>query len=103
LLIDRVTQSAASLQAENPGRAVPADLVTTSASGLDPDITPAAALYQVPRVARERGASENDLRQVITKHTARRQLQFLGESRVNVVELNLDLDATYPVQKRASK
>jgi potassium-transporting ATPase KdpC subunit len=102
-LIDRVKQSADSLQAENPGKPVPVDMVTTSASGLDPDMTPAAADFQVRRVARERGMSEDQLRQLVAKHTAGRQWQLLGEARVNVLELNLDLDATYPQQKRASK
>jgi K+-transporting ATPase ATPase C chain len=82
---------------------VPVDLVTTSASGLDPEITPAAADFQVLRVARERGMSEEQLLRVVAKHTAGRQLQFLGEARVNVLELNLDLDAAYPAQKRASR
>jgi len=102
-LIDRIKQSADTLQAENPGKPVPVDLVTTSASGLDPEITPAAADFQVLRVARERGMSEEQLLRVVAKHTAGRQLQFLGEARVNVLELNLELDAAYPLQKRASK
>jgi potassium-transporting ATPase KdpC subunit len=102
-LIDRVKQSAETLQAENPGKPVPVDLVTTSASGLDPEITPAAADFQVLRVARERGMSEEQLRRVLARHTAGRQWQFLGEARVNVLELNLDLDAAYPLQKRASQ
>jgi K+-transporting ATPase ATPase C chain len=79
---------------------VPVDLVTTSASGLDPEITPAAADFQVLRVARERGMSEEQLRRLLARHTAGRQWQFLGEARVNVLELNLDLDAAYPAQKR---
>jgi K+-transporting ATPase ATPase C chain len=102
-LIDRIKQSADSLQAENPGKPVPVDLVTTSASGLDPEITPAAADFQVLRVARERGMSEEQLRRLLARHTAGRQWQFLGEARVNVLELNLDLDAAYPLQKRASQ
>jgi K+-transporting ATPase ATPase C chain len=102
-LIDRVKQSADSLQAENPGKPVPVDMVTTSASGLDPEITPAAADFQVPRVARERGISEDQLRQLVARHSAGRQFQLLGEPRVNVLELNLELDAAYPAQKRASK
>jgi K+-transporting ATPase ATPase C chain len=102
-LIDRIKQSADTLQAENPGKPVPVDLVTTSASGLDPEITPAAADFQVPRVALERGISEDQLRQLVAKHTAGRQFQLLGEPRVNVLELNLELDAAYPAQKRASK
>jgi K+-transporting ATPase ATPase C chain len=102
-LIDRVKQSVDSLQAENPGKPVPVDMVTTSASGLDPEITPAAADFQVPRVARERGITEDQLQRLVAKHTAGRQAGFLGEARVNVLELNLDLDAAYPLLKRASK
>jgi potassium-transporting ATPase KdpC subunit len=92
-LIDRVQQDTASLQAENPGKSVPVDLVTTSASGLDPHISPASAEFQVPRVARERGMPADEVRQFVAKHTAGRQLGFLGEPRVNVLELNLDLDS----------
>jgi K+-transporting ATPase ATPase C chain len=92
-LIDRVRQDTASLQAENPGKSVPVDLVTTSASGLDPHISPASAEFQVPRIARERGMPADELRQLVAKHTAGRQLGFLGEPRVNVLELNLDLDS----------
>jgi len=102
-LIDRVKQDVASLQAENPGTPVPIDLVTTSASGLDPDISPAAADFQVTRVARERGMSQDELQRLLAKHTEGRQLGFLGEPRVNVLELNLDLDATHPLEKRAAK
>jgi len=102
-LIDRVKQDVASLQAENPGTPVPIDLVTTSASGLDADISPAAADFQVPRVARERGLSQDELRRLIAKHTQGRQLGFLGEPRVNVLELNLDLDSSHPLEKRAAK
>jgi len=102
-LIDRIKQSADTLQAENPGKPVPVDLVTTSASGLDPEITPAAADFQVLRVARERGMSEEQLRRLVAKHAAGRQWQFLGDARVNVLELNLELDPAYPAQKRASK
>jgi len=80
-LIDRVKQDVSTLQAENPGKPVPVDLVTTSASGLDPDITPAAAEFQVPRVARARGITEDELRLLVARHTAGRQLGFLGESR----------------------
>ena len=102
-LIDRVKQSADSLQAENPGKPVPVDLVTTSASGLDPDMTPAAADFQVRRVARERGISEDQLRQLVAKHTAGRQAGFLGEASGNVLELNLELDEVHPINKRAAK
>ena len=97
-LISRVSQDVTSLQAENPATPVPVDLVTTSASGLDPDISPAAAEFQVPRIARERHASPETIRQLIARHTLSRQFGFLGESRVNVLELNLDLDASYPAR-----
>jgi len=92
-LLDRVKGDVAAAQVENPGAPVPIDLVTTSASGFDPDITPAAAEFQVPRVARERGLSEQQVRHLVAKHTRGRQLGFLGEARVNVLVLNLDLDA----------
>ena len=92
VLIDRVNGDVARLQAENPGQPVPIDLVTTSASGLDPDITPAAAEFQVPRLARELGLNEDQVRQIILQHTSGRQLGFLGEPRVNVLEVNLALD-----------
>jgi len=98
-LIDRVNASIQQLQATNPGKPIPVDLVTTSGSGLDPDITPAAAEFQVPRVAKERGMSEGEVRAVVAKHTRGRQLGFLGERRVDVLELNLDLDATHPMPK----
>ena len=102
-LIDRVKQSADSLQAENPGKPVPVDLVTTSASGLDPEITPAAADFQVRRVARERSITEDQVRRLVVKHTEGRQGGFLGEPRVNVLELNLELYAVHPMNKRAAK
>ena len=100
-LIDRVKQDVASLQAENPGKPIPVDLVTTSASGLDPHISLANPDFQVPRIARERGMSEDRLRQLIAEHTESRQLGFLGEPRVNVLELNLGLDERFPARKQA--
>lgn len=102
-LIDRVTADVATAQAENPGKPVPIDMVTTSASGLDPHITPASADFQLQRVARARGISEDALRSVVGKHTEGRQFGFLGEPRVNVLELNLELDERYPAHKRASE
>ncbi len=98
MLIDRVSASVQALQATNPGKSVPIDLVTTSGSGLDPDISPASAEFQAPRVARERGLSEAQVRALVAKHTRRRQFGILGERRVNVLELNLDLDATHPIR-----
>ncbi len=92
-LIERVKADVEHRQAENPVKPVPIDLVTTSASGLDPHISPAAAEFQIPRVARERGMPETELRQIVAAHTEGRTLGFLGEPRVNVLELNLDLDS----------
>ena len=100
-LIDRVKGDVEKLQAENPGTPVPVDLVTTSASGLDPHITPASAEFQVPRVARERKLSEVEIRRVIAAHTEGRQFGFFGEPRVNVLELNLDLDTVKPAAVQA--
>ena len=91
-LIDRVAGDVAEYQPEHPGADVPIDLVTGSASGLDPDITPAAAEFQVARVARERHLPEDAVRSLVSNHTQGRQLGFLGEPRVNVLLLNLDLD-----------
>ena len=91
-LIDRVKADVARLQAENPGQPVPVDLVTTSASGLDPDVSPAGAEFQVPRIARERGLSEDQVRQIIQQQTEQRTWGLLGEPRVNVLEVNLALD-----------
>jgi K+-transporting ATPase ATPase C chain len=99
MLIDRMTGDVQKAQAENPGAPVPIDLVTTSGSGLDPDISPDAAAFQVPRVARERGLSEADVSALVANHTRGRQLGFLGEPRVNVLELNMDLDTTHPMHK----
>ena len=99
-LIDAVTAKVASARKENPNAAVPIDLVTTSASGLDPHISPSAADFQVPRVARERGTSEADIRRLVDANTAGRQLGFFGEPRVNVLELNLALDSQFPARSR---
>jgi K+-transporting ATPase ATPase C chain len=97
-LIDRIKADVENRQAENPGKPVPVDLVTASASGLDPHISQAAAEFQVPRVARERNLSEPDVRRLVAAHTEGRTFGFLGEPRVNVLELNLDLDAAKPMK-----
>ncbi len=94
VLIDRVRQDAAALQAQNPGVPVPVDLVTTSASGLDPNVSIAAAEFQVPRVARARKMTKAEVQQLVAAHTEGRQFGLLGEPRVNLLELNLALDAT---------
>jgi K+-transporting ATPase ATPase C chain len=98
-LMDAVKANVDAARKENPNAPVPIDLVTTSASGFDPHISPAAADFQVPRVARERGISEADARRLVEANTAGRQLGFFGESRVNVLELNIALDSQYPVKK----
>lgn len=92
-LVDRVTEDAKGLHGEAPGVAIPADLLTTSASGLDPHISPAAALFQVPRIAKARGVPEATLRALVAAHTETALLGLIGEDRVNVLALNLDLDA----------
>ncbi len=98
-LINAVKAHVEASRRENPTAPVPVDLVTTSASGLDPHISPAAAAFQLSRVARERTLSEADLRTLIDQHTEGRQLGFFGEPRVNVLELNLALDARAPMLK----
>lgn len=98
-LIDSVKAAVDAAKKENASAPVPVDLVTSSASGLDPHISPAAALFQVPRVARERGLSEDDVRRLVEAHTSGRQFGFLGEAVVNVLELNLDLDTRQPMKK----
>ncbi|HZM63003.1 MAG TPA: potassium-transporting ATPase subunit KdpC [Vicinamibacterales bacterium] len=98
-LIDAVTANVEAARKENPDAPVPIDLVTTSASGLDPHLSPANADFQVPRVARERGISEADLRGLVATHTEGRTFGFLGEPRVNVLELNIDLDRRHPIKK----
>jgi potassium-transporting ATPase KdpC subunit len=106
-LIDRVKGDVTAAQTDNHGSSssvsasVPIDLVTTSASGFDPHITPAAAEYQLTRVAKERGATVDQLRALLAKHTEGRQLGILGEARVNVLELNLELDEEFPTNKQA--
>ena len=104
-LLDRVNGDVGAAKVENPGAPVPIDMVTTSASGFDPHITPANAQFQLPRVARARGISIEQLQAVVWKHTEGRQFGILGEPRVNVLELNFDLDGQFPsaLRRRSSK
>jgi K+-transporting ATPase ATPase C chain len=102
-LIDAVTANVDAAKKENPGARIPIDLVTASASGLDPHISPAAALFQVPRVARERQRSEDEVRALVAAHTEGRQWGFLGEPRVNVLLLNLALDEDWPMPTAARR
>jgi potassium-transporting ATPase KdpC subunit len=98
-LVDAVKAAVDAAKPENPGVTVPIDLVTSSASGLDPHISPAAADFQVPRVARERGIPEDEVRRLVSLHSAGRQFGILGEPVVNVLELNLALDTEHPRTK----
>ncbi len=102
-LMDRVKGDVASAQGDNPTELVPIDLVTTSASGFDPHITPAAAEFQLPRVAKERGTTVDQLRALLAKHTEDRQFGLLGEPRVNVLELNLELDERFPMNQHIAR
>lgn len=99
MLITRVDADVQRLRQENLAAAIPIDLVTSSGSGLDPQISPAGAEFQVPRVSRERHIAETDLRNLVARHTEGRQFGFLGEPRVDVLELNLELDAVHPVSR----
>ena len=96
-LSDRVHGDVVKLMQENPGEPIPADLVTASGSGLDPDISPASAAFQIPRVAKSRGITPEQLNALVLSHLQERQYGLFGEPRVNVLQLNLDLDAKYPI------
>ncbi len=97
-LLERVKGDVEKLRAENPTALIPVDLVTASGSGLDPEISPAGAEFQIPRVARERAMKDEDVRTLVEKHSKGRDLGFLGEPRINVLELNLDLDSVHPLR-----
>jgi K+-transporting ATPase ATPase C chain len=97
-LLDRVKGDVEKARVENPKAPIPVDLVTASGSGLDPEISPAAAEFQLARVTRERGMKEEEVRTLVQKHTKGRDWGFLGEPRVNVLELNLDLDSAHPLR-----
>lgn len=99
LLEENVRSAAEALRKENPQVPIPVDLATSSGSGLDPHISPASAEFQIPRVARERGLAAEEIRRLVQEHTEGRQFGFLGEPRVNVLELNLALDAVRPIRK----
>lgn len=99
-LIDQVQGYVVALHAENPGKPIPVDLVTMSGSGLDPHISPAGAEFQIPRVAKARGMSESEIAALVAQHTEGRQFGFLGEPRVNILELNLALDEKRPVKNK---
>jgi K+-transporting ATPase ATPase C chain len=98
-LMDNVKTATESLREENPGSPIPIDMVTASASGLDPHITPAAAEFQVPRIVKERGMNADQVRGLVREHTEGRQFGLLGESRINVLELNLALDGVRPMAR----
>src|SRR5208283_1395661 len=96
-LTDRVIADVQKLQQENPGQPIPADLVTSSGSGLDPDISPASAAFQVPRIAKSRNITPDQIKSKVLAHSRNRQFGLFGEPRVNVLELNLDLDSKFPI------
>jgi potassium-transporting ATPase KdpC subunit len=99
LMDEKIKPAVEALKAENPNKPVPVDLVTSSASGLDPHITPAAAEFQIPRIARQRNISEDQLRRLVQQFTEARQFGILGEPRVKLLELNLAIDAAHPMPK----